>query len=219
MTGQLRPAAQERRPARRRTGRRTGDSGTRDAILDAARDQFAERGYDRATIRGIAAAAGVDPALVHHFYGTKERLFTAAMQMPFVPSETIGAALSDSERQAEESLGEHLVRSVLVLWDVAEVNTALRALLKSALTSDQAATMLREFVTETILRAVARAANGRDDRDVALRASLVGSHMIGLALARYVLRIGPVAAAEPDELVAAVGPAIDRYLTGSLERG
>jgi AcrR family transcriptional regulator len=211
-------AARQRRPARRRTGRRAGDSGTRDAIIDAARDQFAERGYDRATIRGIAAAAGVDPALVHHFYGTKERLFTAAMQLPVVPSEAIGAALA-SGPQRGESLGEHLVRSAVVTWDIAEVNAAFQGLLRSALTSDRAAAMLREFVTETILVQVAGAADGHDDQDIALRASLVASHMIGLALTRYVLRFGPMAAAQPDELAAAVGPAIDRYLTGRLERG
>jgi AcrR family transcriptional regulator len=219
-SGRDRPtAAQPRTGGRRRTGRRAGDSGTREAIIDAARGQFAERGYDRATIRGIAAAAGVDPALVHHYYGSKERLFTTAMQLPVVPGEAIAAVLADSEHQAGESFGEHLVRSALEIWDVAEVNAALQAMLRSALTSDRAATMLREFVTETILGPVSRAAQGRDQQDVALRASLVGTHMIGLAVARYVLRFGPVADAHPAELAAAVGPAIDRYLTGSLAQG
>ncbi len=216
--GRERPKAAQSRQARRqpgrRTGRRAGDSGTREAIINAARDQFAERGYDRATIRGIAAAADVDPALVHHFYGSKERLFTAAMQLPVVPSEAISAVLAEIEHRAGESLGEHLVRSALAIWDVPEVNVAFQALLRSALTSDRAAAMLREFVTETILGPVSRAAHGRDERDVALRAALVGSHMIGLALTRYVLRFGPLADAQPDELAAAVGPAIDRYLTG-----
>lgn len=86
-----------------RTGRRTGDSGTREAILAAAREQFAEHGYDGATIRAIAAAAAVDPALVHHFYGSKERLFAAAMQLPFVPSEMITAALAEIADRPGES--------------------------------------------------------------------------------------------------------------------
>ncbi len=91
------------RPATRRgarTGRRAGDSGTREAILQAARAQFAERGYDGATIRAIAAAAAVDPALVHHFYGSKESLFAAAMQLPVIPSEVISAVMAGHEHTA-----------------------------------------------------------------------------------------------------------------------
>src|SRR5215469_9883139 len=91
-----------------RTGRRAGDSGTRAAILDSARQQFAAYGYDGATIRAIAAGAGVDPALVHHFYGTKEGLFASAMELPIVPSEFIGAALAEGARPAGVTTGEHM---------------------------------------------------------------------------------------------------------------
>ncbi len=199
-----------------RTGRRAGDSGTREAILEAARSQFAENGYDGATIRAIAAAAGVDPALVHHYYGTKERLFAAAMQFPFVPSEVITAALAPSARRPHESLGTHLVRTALTLWDSTEVRGAFQGLLRSALTSDQAAAMLREFVTQAILQPLASAAGGIDPMSAAFRASLIGSQMLGLALARYVLQFGPVAAASPEQLAAAIGPTIDRYLTGNI---
>jgi AcrR family transcriptional regulator len=199
-----------------RTGRRTGDSGTREAILQAARTQFAERGYDAATIRAIAAGAGVDPALVHHFYGTKERLFAAAMRLPFVPSEVITAALTDGSRPAGVSVGEHLVRTALAVWDSADVRIAFVGILRSALTSEQAATMLREFVSRAILGPVASVAVGTDPERIPFRAALVGSHMLGLALTRYVVQLGPVAAATPDELAAAVGPTIDRYLTGDL---
>src|SRR5215469_17657819 len=95
MTTSRRPSATRQGRRAVRTGRRAGDSGTREAILQAARAQFGERGYNAATIRGIAAAAGVDPALVHHYYGTKEKLFAAAMRLPVVPSEVIGAAVAD----------------------------------------------------------------------------------------------------------------------------
>jgi len=199
-----------------RAGRRAGDSGTREAILAAARRQFAENGYDGATIRAIAAAAGVDPALVHHFYGSKERLFAAAMQLPFVPSEAITAALARSGRHPGESLGTHLVTSALALWESTEARGAFQALLRSALTSDRAAVMLREFVTEAILQPVAAAAGGTDPTTTPFRASLIGSQMLGLAMARYVLQFGPVAAASPEQLAAALGPTIDRYLTGDL---
>jgi AcrR family transcriptional regulator len=216
VTGAGRRPAHPRRAARARTGRRAGDSGTREAILEAARAQFAERGYDGATIRSIAAGAGVDPALVHHFYGTKERLFTAAMRLPVVPSEVISAALAEDSRPAGVSVGEHLVRSALAVWESADVRTAFIGILRSALTSDQAAVMLREFVTQAILGPVAGVADGSDPERTPFRAALVGSQVLGLALTRYVVQLGPVASAAPDELAAAIGPTIDRYLSGDL---
>jgi AcrR family transcriptional regulator len=197
-----------------RTGRRAGDSGTREAILQAAREQFAERGYDGATIRAIAAAAGVDPALVHHFYGTKEGLFAAAMELPFVPSEVIAAALAD--RPAGQPPGAHLVRTALSIWDSPGVREAFVGILRSALTSDQAAAMLREFVSRAILGPVASLADGTDPEQTPFRTALVGSHMLGLALTRYVLQLPPVATADADALAAAVGPTIDRYLIGDI---
>jgi len=197
-----------------RTGRRAGDSGTREAILQAAREQFAERGYEGATIRAIAAAAGVDPALVHHFYGTKERLFAAAMQLPFVPSEAITAALAD--RPAGQPPGAHLVRTALALWDSPGVREAFVGILRSALTSEQAAAMLREFVSQAILAPVASLAAGTDPGQTPFRTALVGSHMLGLALTRYVLQLPAVATADADALAAAIGPTIDRYLTGDI---
>ncbi len=203
---------------RTRTGRRAGDSGTREAILAAARAQFGEHGYDGATIRAIAAAAAVDPALVHHFHGTKERLFAAAMQLPIIPSEVITAALAEIADRPNESVGEHMVRSALALWETAGVRGAFIGLLRSALTSEQAAAMLREFLAEAILGPVASVAAAADPEHTPFRASLVASQMLGLAITRYVLQLGPVAAVTADELAAAVGPAIDRYLGGDIAR-
>lgn len=203
------------RPASTRTGRRAGDSGTREAILRAARAQFAEHGYDGATIRAIARTAGVDPALVLHYFGSKESLFAAAMQLPFIPSEVITAALTQNEPGG--SLGTHMVRSALSVWESAEVRDSFLTMLRSALTSQRAADTLREFIAEAILRPVASAADGDDAERTPFRASLVAAQMLGLALSRYVLRFGPVAAASADELAAAVGPAIDRYLTGDID--
>lgn len=217
MTTSRRQPATRRGGRAVRTGRRAGDSGTREAILQAAREQFADRGYEGATIRAIAAAGGVDPALVHHFYGTKEGLFAAAMQLPFVPSEAITAALAD--RPAGQPVGAHLVRTALALWDSPGVRDAFVGILRSALTSDQAAAMLREFVTQAILAPVASLAVDTDPEQTPFRTSLVGSHMLGLALARYILRLPTVAAADADVLAAAIGPTIDRYLTGDIEAG
>ena len=201
-----------------RTGRRAGDSGTREAILAASRERFAEHGYDGATIRTIAADAGVDPALVHHFFGTKERLFAAAMRLPVVPGELIAAALAGGPRPGE-SLGEHLVRTVLRAWDSREIRDVFVGLIRSASASPQAMVMLREFVTEAIVGRLFTAARPGDPADPATaryRASLVASQVLGLGLTRYVIGLEPLADADLDTLVASIGPTLDRYLTGDL---
>ena len=248
----------------RRTGRRTGDSGTREAILAAARTRFGDHGYAGATIRAIAADAGVDPALVHHFFGTKERLFAAAMRLPVIPGELISAALAPGARDPGRSLGEHLLRTVLGAWAVDEVRETFLGLMRSAVTSEQAAAMLREFATDSILGRLAEvagaagvagasggfdaagalyaseapgalAAPGAPEVDGAadaagvpgaadadgfaeadFRAALVASQVLGLALTRYVLRLEPLAAASQDDLAAAIGPTLERYLTGQI---
>jgi AcrR family transcriptional regulator len=199
---------------RPRTGRRSGDSGSKAAILEAAKVQFADYGYDGATIRAIAGSAGVDPALVHHFYGNKERLFAAVMELPVVPSEAITAALA--RREPDSSLGTHVVRSALALWESAGMHGSLQAMLRSALTSEQAAATLRDFMADAILRPLASVAEGTDPDRTSFRASLIATQMLGLAVGRYVLRFGPVAEASPDELAAAIGPVVDRYLTGDI---
>ena len=218
------PAASRGRPgdggraARRggRTGRRSGDSGTREAILAASRQRFAELGYDGATIRGIAADAGVDPALVHHFYGTKERLFAAAIQLPVVPGELIGGVLAAGAAEPGRELGEQFARVALDAWESGEIRDAFLGLLRSAATSEQALTMLREFVTEAIVGRLAAAARGADPAEARYRAALAASQMLGLAVARYVVGLEPLTAASRDELAAAIGPTLDRYLTGDL---
>jgi AcrR family transcriptional regulator len=204
------------RRGRQRTGRRAGNSGTREAIRESARRQFAMRGYDSATIRAIAADAGVDPALVHHFYGTKEALFAAAMQLPIVPSEVITAALAEGARPHGVSVGEHIVRSAVTMWESTGLRDSFQGLLRSAVTSDQAAAMLREFISAAIIGPVSDVASRTHPDTAAFRASMVATQMLGLALTRYVLKVGPVASASIDELVAAIGPAIDRYMTAEL---
>jgi AcrR family transcriptional regulator len=218
------------RPSRH-TGRRAGESGTREAILDAARQQFADRGYDRATIRGIAAAAGVDPALVHHYYGSKEQLFAAAMRLPVVPSQMIGSILSapaaggEEDPQAAdgagaEQPGPRMVRAAVEVWDSKEVHASFVGLLRSALTNENAAAMLREFVASTVIGTVAGSAaapgGGEAGNDARYRASLAASQMVGLAVMRYVLKLDPIVSASAGELAAAVGPSVQRYLTGDI---
>lgn len=193
----------------RRSGRRPGDSGTRQAILDAARHSFGELGFARTTIRGVARAAGVDPALVHHYFGSKEGLFASALELPVDPAAMVPMILAEGL----DGVGERIVRTFLAIWDATPGQGPMLALLRSAVSDERAAASLRDFLTRVVLRPLAEAAGGEDAR---LRAALVASHMLGVAVTRYVVRLEPVASAPPDELARTIGPSLQRYLTGPL---
>jgi AcrR family transcriptional regulator len=193
----------------KRTGRRPGPTRTRGAILAAARAAFAARGYDAVSVRSVARSAGVDPALVHRFFGSKEELFVAALELPVAPSALVAAILADGV----EGVGERLVRTLLTLWDAPGGFAPFLALVRGAVDNEAAATMLREFLSREVLgRIAAVAAPDRPE----FRASLAGSQVVGLAMARYIVRVPPLADADRDAIVAAVGPTIQRYLTGAL---
>ncbi|MFG1917774.1 TetR family transcriptional regulator [Micromonospora sp. NPDC048898] len=194
----------------RRTGRRPGNPGTREAILDAARTAFADRGFDAASIRAIAGAAEVDPALVHHYFGSKDQLFRAAMDFPFDPGQLVPKVLTGDR----DGAGERMVRVFLGVWD-SPTGSAAQALLRSAVSNEWTARLLREFVTTQVLRRVLENFDV-DPAELPLRGSLVATQMIGLAMMRHVVRLEPVASADPETLVAAIGPTIQRYLTGPL---
>ncbi|MGK5518064.1 TetR family transcriptional regulator [Micromonospora sp. URMC 107] len=194
----------------RRTGRRPGNPDTRQAILDAARAAFAERGFDGSSIRAVAAAAQVDPALVHHYFGSKDRLFLAAMHAPVDPAELLPRVLAGDRA----GLGERLVRTFLGVWD-SPAGTAGVALLRSAVSNEWTARLLREFLVTQVLRRILDQLDA-DPAELPLRGSLVASQLIGLAMMRHVVRLEPVASAAPETLVAAVGPTVQRYLTGDL---
>lgn len=192
-----------------RTGRRPGKPDTRRQILDAAAARFAEDGYERTTVRAIAADAGVDPALVHRFFGAKEQVFVAALRLPLSPAELVAALTAGPE----DDLGPRVVRAFLGVWDRPDTSARLRAVVRSALTDERAARMLREFLLEALLVPLA----GRVAPDhVRLRASLVGSQLVGLATLRFVLAVEPLASAPRVTLEAALGPTVQRYLTGPL---
>ena len=194
--------------APRRTGRRTGASGTREAILREARASFGAAGFSGTSIRGVARAAGVDPALVHHYFGTKDELFAASLELPLDPSVVVPALLAEGL----DGLGERVVRTFLGVWDATPGQGPLLALLRSAVSDERAAQSLRDFVQRAVLGPLARAA-GPERAD--LRASLAASQVVGLAVARYVLRLEPLASATPDELAPLVGATLDRYLSPS----
>jgi len=190
-------------------GRRAGPTRTRQSILDAARAAFAELGYDATTIRLVARSAGVDPALVHHFFSNKPGLFAAASELPVDPEAFVTGLLAGRR----STLGPRLVHAVVEVWDAPGVFEPFLALIRGAVSHDDAARLLREFVTTEILGRLAIAA--APDQPQA-RAALAGSQIIGLAMARKVVRIEPLASATPEWLASTVGPTIQRYLTGRL---
>jgi AcrR family transcriptional regulator len=192
-----------------RTGRRPGSSGTREAILRAATEEFGERGYDQATIRGVARRAGVDAALVHHYFGRKPDLFVASLDLPVNPAEMAASMLAEDPEVA----GERIVGLFVSVWDHGASRQPLMALIRSAVSSEQAAAMLREFATREIFSQVAQRLG---KPDAPLRANLVVSQLFGLAFARYIVKVEPLASMSPAEVTAAIGPTVQRYLTGDL---
>lgn len=192
-----------------RTGRRPGGGSTRDAILAAAREQFATHGYAGATMRSIAAEAGVDASLVVHFFGNKASLLAVAIEWPFDPAATLPRLLADGRRD----VGRNLVRLVVSTWDEEGTRHPLLTLLRAATTEPQAAEMMRRFFSERLLRPlVVELGSDRPD----LRADLAISQLAGLAVARHVLTLEPLASLPREDVVELVGPAVQRYLTGKL---
>ena len=196
--------------AQKRPGRRPGASGTRAAILAAARTQFAASGFDAASVRAIARAADVDPALVLHYFGSKAALFAAALEIPFEADEIVERVVHGPRDQ----LGRRLALFFLSIWDEPARREAMMALLRAATTSPDAADMLRERVGERVLRPVGEHLGAPD---AALRMSLCASHLVGIGITRYIVHIEPIASLEPGALADLVAPALQRYMTGSLD--
>jgi AcrR family transcriptional regulator len=194
----------------KRSGRRRGSPDTRESILDAARRLFADKGFDATTVRAIAADAGVDPAMIHHFFGTKEELFRATLQFPIDPATEIPQITAGGK----DEIGERLVRTFVRLWD-SPVGITGAALIRSAMSNDWTLRLMREFLTTQILRRVVAEVD-LDPKEAPLRVSLVASQLAGLAMMRYIVKLEPLASLPPEEVVAMVGPNVQRYVTGSL---
>lgn len=193
----------------RRTGRRAGSADTRGEILSAARQVFGEHGFENASVRKVAARAGVDPALVHHYFGTKQALFLAAMELPI----DFKALVDQVAAGPRSEIGARLVRQTLELWEDPATRSLLMGIVRSATTDEVAAEILRSLLSEGPILALSRA-SGQPDAD--LRATLAGSQVVGLAMARYVIGVEPLASASIDDLVRAIGPTVQRYMVGRL---
>jgi AcrR family transcriptional regulator len=188
-----------------RTGRRRGTPDTRQTIIEVARGKFAERGYDATSLRSIAAAANVDPALVIHYFGTKDGLFVAATGLP----DDLPVLFAGLAALPRADFVMALVLGYLRLADSDASRNSPIALVRSAVSNDRAAAMLREFLTAELLPVIA----GHTGRpDARLRASLIAAQLIGMAMLRHVLRVEPLASAAPGEIAALAVPAIEQYL-------
>lgn len=188
-----------------RSGRRPGTPETRDAILAVARRGFATRGYEATSLRAIATEAGVDPALVIHYFGSKEGLFTAATGMPASLPELFSGFAGLPVRDRVQAL----VRGYLEMVDSDESRNAIIALVRSAVSNETAAATLRDFMTAQLLPVIVAMT---DEPDAQLRASLVAAQLIGTAMLRHVLRVEPLARATHDEIVALMAPVIEQYV-------
>jgi AcrR family transcriptional regulator len=193
-------------------GRRPGESTTREAILLAAREQFAQLGYPGTTLRGIARQAGVDTRLVTHYFGSKQSLFVAVVELPFDP-ETVLANVVGQDRS---EVGRRLATFAVGMLESPDARATFTGLLRAAASEDAAADLVRELLTERIVLPLTRRLGGDHPE---LRASLVGSQMAGLVVARHIIGLTALREAPPAMLVEALGPVFQHYLTGALAGG
>ncbi len=187
-------------------GRRPGKPDTKAEILAAARSEFAETGYDGATIRSIAARATVDPALVMHYFGSKEQLFAASLELPVNPATMMRSVFEETEGD----VGATLVRTMISVWDTDVGSSQLIAALRSATSVGPMHDTVREFIHRSIVQGLAAEISGPE---ADLRASLAASQLVGLLVGRYMLALPALEEASVEELASAIGPIIDRYIT------
>ncbi|MEU0118280.1 TetR family transcriptional regulator [Streptomyces bobili] len=194
----------------RRRGRppRAESADTRDRILAAAREEFSERGYEKSTVRGIAKAAGVDSALVHHYFGTKEHVFAAAVEVAVAPALDAPDAVADAPL---DQVGERLTRFMFGVWENPTTRMPLLAIVRSAVNNETAAAVFRRLVVAQLLR---RIAAQLDVPDAELRAELAAAQLVGTAMLRYVIKVEPLASVDVERIIARVAPVVQGHLTG-----
>ncbi len=194
---------------RKRPGRPPGSSNTRQRILDEARELFARNGIGNTSIRAVASAAGVDSALVHHYFGTKEKLFAAAVHIPIDPMDVIGPL---REIPVEE-IGHTLPSMLLALWD-SEMGVGFIAALRSILAGSEV-NLFRSFIQDVIAVEVGPRVDDPPGSGV-VRIQFVAAQLVGVVMARYILELEPFASLPPQQIADTIAPTLQRYLTGDL---
>ncbi|MDJ0393210.1 TetR family transcriptional regulator [Rhodococcus sp. G-MC3] len=194
---------------RAKSGRRPGQSGTRERILAVARTRFAGSGFDKTSVRSVAADAGVDSALVHHYFGTKRELFVAAIELPIDP----GIILQPVLAADTNVLGEALITAVMNVWE-SDQGEAVVAAFRSLIVEGDT-TLIGSFLMEVVLREIAARVD-EPPGSAPERFTLVATQMSGLLLTRYILKLEPIASMPQARVIASIGPTLQRYLTGPL---
>jgi AcrR family transcriptional regulator len=194
---------------RRRPGRPAGISDTRERILTSARELFARNGFDKTSIRAVAADAGVDPALVHHYFGTKHNLFTAAIHIPVDPM----ILIKQMRETPIEELGLKVPSVLLPLWD-SELGAGLIAELRSLLAGSEIG-FIRTFMREVVVAEIAARVDNPPGSGI-VRAEFVASQIAGVLMARYIIAIEPFASLPAEQIAETIAPNLQRYLTGDL---
>jgi AcrR family transcriptional regulator len=194
---------------RKRPGRPPGTSDTRERILNSARELFARNGIDKTSIRAIAAAADVDPALVHHYYGTKTQLFAAAIHIPIDPMQIIGPL----QQIPVEEIGYTLPSLLLPLWD-SEMGKGFIATLRSILAGSDPS-LVRSFLQEVITKEVGSRVDDPPGSGP-VRVQYVASQLVGVVMARYILELDPFKSLPVEQIAETIAPNLQRYLTGEL---
>ncbi|SPM36927.1 hypothetical protein MRAB57_4769, partial [Mycobacterium rhizamassiliense] len=197
---------------RRRPGRPAGNSDTRDRILASARELFARNGIDRTSIRAVAAGAGVDAALVHHYFGTKQQLFAAAIRLPIDPM----TVLVPMRETPVEELGLRLPSVLLPIWD-SELGAGLIATLRG-LISGADLNLARSFLQEIVVEEVGSRVDNPPGTGK-IRALFVASQLMGVVMARYIVQVEPLASLPAEQVAQTIAPNLQRYLTGELPDG
>ncbi|MEU4190673.1 TetR family transcriptional regulator [Kribbella sp. NPDC026611] len=192
---------------RRTPGRRPGGPDTRGEILTAARESFAEKGFSATSIRAVARHAGVDAALVHHYFDSKDDLFVEAMALPIDPRQ-VAFRILDGPR---DQLGRRIASVFLGVWESADGQQRMKAIFRSVVSSDEVARLMREGISEMIIQPVARAL---DVPDATLRVGMVATQLIGVAMARYLVGLEPVASVDLQTLIDRLAPVLQLHLTG-----
>ncbi|ASW86014.1 MULTISPECIES: TetR/AcrR family transcriptional regulator [Mycobacterium] len=197
---------------RRRRGRPSGNSDTRERILASARELFARNGIRNTSIRAVAASAGVDSALVHHYFGTKEQLFAAAVHIPVDPMDVIGPL----REVPVEELGYQIPSMLLPLWD-SEIGAAFIATLRSILAGSEI-NLFRAFIQDVIAVEVGARVDDPPGSGI-IRIQFVASQLVGVVMARYILQLEPFASLPAEQVARTIAPNLQRYLTGDLPEG
>ncbi|MCX4643970.1 MULTISPECIES: TetR family transcriptional regulator [unclassified Streptomyces] len=202
------PVRRRGRPSRSQT--EAAGPATRDRILEAARAEFSERGYEKTSVRGIAKAAGVDGALVHHYFGTKEQVFEASIEVALAPALDAPAAIEDGPL---DGVGERLTRFIFSVWENPATRTPLLAIVRSAVNNETAAAVFRRLVAVQLMRKIARRLD-LPPEEAELRAELAAAQLVGTAMLRYVIKVEPLASADVERIVERVAPVVQGHLTG-----